>query len=156
MEANKKESLFQALKFLLFSISAGVVQILVFTLLKLIGLPYWISNLVALIASVVWNFTFNRKFTFKSANNVPIAMLKVAAFYAVFTPLSTIGGNALVNAGWNDFLVEALVMLTNFITEFFYSKYVTFRGSINSAVVEKETKSTETAKEDNKEEEKSA
>ena len=134
MEANKKESLLQALKFLLFSISAGVIQIGVFTLLELIGLSYWISNIVALISSVVWNFTFNRKFTFKSANNVPIAMLKVALFYAVFTPLSTIGGNALVKAGWNDFLVEALVMVTNFVTEFFYSKYVTFRGSINSAV----------------------
>ena len=132
MTANKKEGLVQAFKFLCFSLSAGVIQVAVFSLLELILLPYWISYLVALIASVVWNFTLNREFTFKSANNIPIAMLKVAAFYAVFTPLSTIGGNALESIGWNDFLVLALSMLTNFVLEFFYSKYFVFRGSINT------------------------
>lgn len=132
MEQNKKEGWVQALKFLLFSISAGIIQVGVFTVLELIGLNYWISYLTSLICSVVWNFTLNREFTFKSANNVPIAMIKVALFYAVFTPLSTIGGNALESIGWNDFLVLALSMILNFVLEFFYSKYFVFRGSINT------------------------
>ena len=132
MTANKKEDLVQAFKFLCFSLSAGVIQVVVFSILELISLPYWVSYLLALIASVVWNFTLNREFTFKSANNIPIAMLKVAAFYAVFTPLSTIGGNALESIGWNDFLVLAISMVLNFVLEFFYSKYFVFRGSINT------------------------
>lgn len=132
MTANKKEDLVQTFKFLCFSLSAGVIQVVVFAILELISLPYWVSYLLALIASVVWNFTLNREFTFKSANNIPIAMLKVAAFYAVFTPLSTIGGNALESIGWNDFLVLAISMVLNFVLEFFYSKYFVFRGSINT------------------------
>ena len=132
MEQNKKENWLQALKFLFFSISAGVIQVVVFSLLELIGLNYWIAYLISLVCSVVWNFTLNREFTFKSANNVPIAMLKVAMFYLVFTPLSTVGGNALESIGWNDFLVLALSMVLNFVLEFFYCKYFVFRGSINT------------------------
>ena len=132
MTINKKENLWQATKFLLFSISAGIVQVCVFSLLELFKLNYWICYLTALVASVIWNFTLNREFTFKSANNVPIAMIKVAIYYAIFTPLSTWGGDVLAGAGWNDYLVLALSMLINFITEFFYSKYITFRGSINT------------------------
>ena len=132
MEKAKKESWVQALKFLLFSISAGVIQVGVFALLEVIGLTYWVAYLISLICSVVWNFTLNREFTFKSANNVPIAMLKVLCFYAVFTPLSTIGGNALEGAGWNDFLVLALSMILNFVLEFLYCKYFVFKGSINT------------------------
>ena len=132
MEKAKKESWVQALKFLLFSISAGVIQVGVFSLLELIGLTYWVAYLISLTCSVVWNFTLNREFTFKSANNVPIAMIKVLCFYAVFTPLSTIGGNALEGAGWNDFLVLALSMILNFVLEFLYCKYFVFKGSINT------------------------
>ncbi len=127
-----KEDWMQALKFLLFSISAGVVQVVTFSIMEAIHITYWVSYLTSLLCSIIWNFTLNRKFTFKSANNVPIAMLKVLAFYAVFTPLSTIGGNALESAGWNDFLVLVISMVLNFVLEFFYSKYVTFRGSINT------------------------
>lgn len=128
----KKEDWMQALKFLLFSISAGVVQVATFSIMEAIHITYWVSYLTSLLCSIIWNFTLNRKFTFKSANNVPIAMLKVLAFYAVFTPLSTIGGNALERAGWNDFIVLVISMVLNFVLEFFYSKYVTFRGSINT------------------------
>ena len=72
----KRKEFFRALKFVLFSASAGIIELVVFTLLnELIGLPYWLCYLVALVASVVWNFTLNRKFTFQSANNVPRAML---------------------------------------------------------------------------------
>ena len=118
----------QIVKFLCFSLSAGVIQIGVFTLLNEVAkLTYWPAYLTALVCSVVWNFTFNRKFTFKSSNNVPIAMLKVFAYYIVFTPLSTIGGDALKNAGWNEYIVLAISMLLNFVTEFLYSKYFVFK-----------------------------
>lgn len=128
----KNESLIQAIKFTLFSISAGIIQVLVFTALEelpplLFGrsLGYWPCYLPALIASVVWNFTFNRKFTFQSAANVPIAMLKVALYYAVFTPVSTVLGN-LAAGHVSAYLILALTMLTNFVTEFLFDKYVVF------------------------------
>ncbi len=125
---SKMSSFVQIIKFLCFSLSAGVIQIGVFTLLnEVVKLTYWPAYLIALVCSVVWNFTFNRKFTFKSSNNVPIAMLKVFAYYVVFTPLSTIGGDALKNAGWNEYIVLAISMLLNFVTEFLYSKYFVFK-----------------------------
>ena len=123
---NKKE-LIQALKFFGFSVSAGVIQVLSFTLLnELLLVDYWISYLTALILSILWNFTLNRKFTFQSATNVPIAMLKVALFYAVFTPLTTIGGDFLEGIGWNEYIVLGISMLLNFILEFLYQKYFVF------------------------------
>lgn len=130
---NKKE-LMRTVKFTLFSISAGIIEIVLFALLdKFTGWTYWPKYLIALIASVIWNFTLNREYTFKSANNVPIAMLKVAIFYAIFTPVSTIAGNYLAeNLGWNDILVTLLNMLFNFVLEYLYDKYVVFRGSIDT------------------------
>ncbi len=129
----------RALKFTLFSLSAGVIQIASYTALyEWVHLTEWVSYLIALILSVVWNFTFNRKFTFRSANNVPIAMLKVAAFYAVFTPLSTWADARLVAIGWNGYVVTVLMMLANFVTEFLYDRFVVFGASIDSAVQEKE------------------
>ena len=126
--ASKKEGIIQALKFLGFSLSAGIIEIVVFTLLnELLTIPYWPAYLTGLVCSVLWNFTLNRKFTFKSANNIPIAMLKVFCFYLVFTPVSTIAGNALEVAGWNEYIVLALTMIVNFVTEFFYSKYFVFK-----------------------------
>ena len=85
--------------------------------------------LVALVLSVLWNFTLNRKFTFCSASNVPIAMLKVAVFYLVFTPVSGWLGDFADTAGWNHYLIEALVMASNFILEFLYQKYFVFRDA---------------------------
>lgn len=129
-----KKELIRTIKFTLFSISAGIIEIVLFTLLdKFTGWTYWPKYLIALIASVIWNFTLNREYTFKSANNVPIAMIKVAIFYAIFTPVSTIAGNYLAeNLGWNDILVTLLNMLCNFILEYLYDKYVVFRGSIDT------------------------
>ena len=125
---NKKAQIIQVLKFFLFSISAGAIQMGSFTLLnELMTLSYWPAYLISLLLSVVWNFTFNRKFTFKSANNVPIAMLLVLAYYAVFTPLSTLWGDALEKAGWNEYIILIGTMLINFITEFLYQKFVVFR-----------------------------
>ena len=123
-----KKTLFQALKFLLFSISAGVIQFGLFTLLNEVAhLSYWPAYLIALVASVLWNFTFNRKFTFKSANNIPIAMLEVALYYLVFTPLSTWWGDALEKVGWNEYLILIPTMIINFVTEFLYCKFFVFR-----------------------------
>lgn len=130
----RKQEIIRVIKFVLFSASAGIIQTVTFTLMNEIGkLPYWPSYLTALVLSVIWNFTFNRKFTFKSANNVPKAMLLVLAYYAVFTPLSTLWGDALtVKAGWNEYLVLALTMIINMSTEYLYSTFVVFRKSMNT------------------------
>lgn len=130
----KNKEFWRTVKFAVFSVSAGVIEIAVFSLMnELLMLKYWPCYLTALAASVLWNFTLNRKFTFKSACNVPKAMLLVAAFYAVFTPLSTWAGNYLAeNAGWNEYLVTALNMLCNFVLEYLYDRFVVFRGSIDT------------------------
>ena len=135
MESNKKKEFLRVVKFTLFSISAGLIEIVSFTLLnELLHLPYWMSYLIALVLSVLWNFTLNRKFTFQSAANVPIAMLKVAAYYAVFTPLSTLLEHQLAgNLGWNEYLVTAINMALNFVTEFLYQRFFVYRNSIDTA-----------------------
>ena len=134
MQSEKRKELIRSLKFLLFSISAGAIQILSFTLLnELLHLPYWVSYLIALVLSVIWNFTLNRRFTFRSANNVPVAMLKVAAYYAVFTPLSTLLEKYLTDTvGWNEYLVTFLNMVINFVTEYLFDTFVVFRGAIDT------------------------
>ena len=130
----KKKEFWRAVKFVLFSASAGLIEIVVFALLnELLRLPYWLSYLAALVASVLWNFTLNRKFTFQSANNVPKAMLQVALFYAVFTPLSTLLEHVLTEKlGWNEYLATAINMGLNLITEYLYDRYVVFRDSIDT------------------------
>lgn len=129
-----RKELIRAVKFLFFSISAGLIQIVVFTLLnEVVKLPYWPAYLTALVASVVYNFTINRKFTFHSAANVPVAMAKVLAYYCVFTPLSTIGGNYLTETlGWNEYLVLAISMILNFVTEFLFTRYVVYRNQVDN------------------------
>ena len=140
--ATAKRELIRSLKFLLFSISAGLIQVGSFTLLnELVHLRYWVAYLLSLVLSVVWNFTLNRKFTFHAANNIPIAMLKVAAFYLVFTPLSTWWTAALTEPAygvcWNEYLVLALTMIINFVTEFFYDRFIVFGKSTDTAVKQK-------------------
>ncbi len=132
MTENKKE-LIRAVKFTLFSISAGLIQMGTFTVMyELLRFTYWIAYLISLVLSVLWNFTLNRNITFKSANNIPIAMLKVAGFYAVFTPLSTWGGAVLERNGWNGFLVFVITMLLNFVLEFLYDRFYVFGSSIDT------------------------
>lgn len=130
----KNKELVRAIKFALFSASAGIIQLGSFTLLnELLHLPYWLSYLTALVLSVLWNFTLNRKFTFKSSANVPRAMLKVAAYYVVFTPLSTLLVKFLTDTcGWNEYLVTILNMLINFSTEFVYQRFFVFGNSLDT------------------------
>ena len=130
----KKQNIIQVIKFALFSASAGIIQIGSFTLLtELTDWEYIYCYLPSLILSVLWNFTFNRRFTFKSANNVPVAMLKVALFYCVFTPLSTWAGHKLTGMGINDYIVEIGTMAVNLVTEYIYCRFVVYRNSMNTA-----------------------
>lgn len=134
-----KSEILRSLKFVMFSISAGVIQILSFTVMEeLFHLVHWLSYLLSLILSVLWNFTLNRKFTFCSANNVPLAMLQVALFYLVFTPLSTWWTALLTErAVWNEYIVLILTMLVNFVTEYIYDRFVVFGKSIDTAPIKK-------------------
>ena len=119
-----------------FSISAGVIQVLSFTLMEeLLHWDHWVAYLISLTLSVLWNFTLNRKFTFQSAGNVPIAMLQVALFYVVFTPLSTWWTAVLTGEGflWNEYLVLALTMVVNFSTEYLFQRFVVFRKTLDTA-----------------------
>ena len=132
-----KTEWFRSLKFLLFSVSAGIVQLGADALfLEVFHFRPWLSYLIALVLSVLWNFTLNRKYTFRSANNVPVAMAKVALFYLVFTPLSTLWTAALTGevVGWNEYLVLVLTMIVNFVTEFLYDRFFVFGKSIDTAV----------------------
>ena len=129
----KTQNVLQVLKFVLFSISAGVIQIGSFTLLhEVLSLPYWPAYLISLALSVLYNFTVNRRFTFQSAANIPRAMLKVAAYYCVFTPLSTWWGAALTGLGWNEYLVLFGTMLVNVSTEYLFCRLVVYRNAMNT------------------------
>ena len=130
----KNKELLRTVKFALLSASAGIIELAVFSLLnELIKWPYWPCYLIALICSVVWNFTLNRRYTFQSANNVPLAMLKVFAFYCVFTPVTTILGNYLAEkCGWNEYLVTGLNMALNLVTEYLYDRFYVFKDSIDT------------------------
>lgn len=139
MENNKKKEALRALKFTLFSISAGIIEALSILLLESFSpLPSWACYLIGLALSVLWNFTLNRKFTFQSAANVPVAMLKVACYYAVFTPLSTWAVKYLTEtAGWHPFFADGLNMLCNLVTEFLYQRFFVFGKSLDTAPVSK-------------------
>jgi putative flippase GtrA len=137
--SEKNKQLWQMIKFTLFSLSAGLIQIGSFTILQIFIKSYWVPYLISLLLSIIWNFTFNRKFTFKSAANVPIAMAKVLGFYLVFTPLSTWLGNVAALHGAEEFLILAITMISNFVLEFLFCKFVVYRGqedTLNSAKTE--------------------
>lgn len=134
MKAAYKKEIWRSAKFVLFSISAGAIEIISFALLyDLLHMAYWASYLIALTLSVIWNFTLNRKFTFKSAANIPMAMLLVLAYYCVFTPITTIGGSYLEGIyGWNGDIVTLFNMVLNLITEFLFDRFVVFGKTIDT------------------------
>lgn len=144
----KKSNALQAVKFALFSASAGIIQVGSFTLLNELVLPniniqnekimailsaeYGVCYLIALVLSVLWNFTLNRRYTFRSAANIPVAMAKIAGFYLVFTPVSTILGNLAADKGINEYIVLALTMASNFVLEYLFCKFVVYRNQENT------------------------
>ena len=134
-----RKEILRSLKFLLFSLSAGIIEIGAFSLLnELTAWSYWPCYLIALTLSVLWNFTLNRRYTFQSASNVPKAMALVFGFYCVFTPLSTLLGNYLAEGlRWNEYLVTAINMIANFVLEFLYDRFVVFRDSLDTNSVAK-------------------
>lgn len=144
----KNSNAIQAVKFALFSASAGIIQVASFTLLNELVLPniniqneklmeilsaeYGVCYLIALILSVLWNFTFNRRFTFKSAANIPIAMAKVFGFYLIFTPVSTWLGNMATGKGINEYIVLGVTMLSNMVLEYLFCKFVVYKNQENT------------------------
>ena len=153
-QLTKKDNALQALKFAVFSASAGIIQVVSFTLLNelvpqtesnnavlqwFFNSEYGASYLVALILSVLWNFTFNRKFTFKSATNIPIAMLKVFGFYCVFTPVSVILGEMVAQrTTWEfaEYIILVVTMMTNMVSEFLFCRFFVYKDSMNTATNE--------------------
>ena len=134
MEKSKKREILRFIKFTLFSVSAGIIEILVFTLLnELSPWGYWACYLPALVLSVVWNFTLNRRYAFRAEGSYTRQMLMALLFYAVFTPASTLLGDYLADTlGWNGYLVTALNMIANFALEFLYDRFVVFRGQVDT------------------------
>ena len=124
----------RVLKFVLFSASAGVIQIGSFTLLnECTEWRYWPCYLISLLLSIVWNFTFNRRFTFQSNANVPRAMMLVLAYYCVFTPVTTLLGNFLAeDLLWNEYLVTAINMALNLSTEYLFQRCVVYRNKLDN------------------------
>ncbi len=129
----KKKEFWRTVKFVLFSASAGIIQIAGFALLnELLHLDYWLSYLIALVASVLWNFTFNRRYTFRSDGHMGRAMLLVFGYYCVFTPLSVWLEHSLTGLGWNEYLVTAINMGINFVTEYLFQRFVVYRKSLDT------------------------
>ena len=134
MKKMPKKEWVRLIKFVMFSASAGIIQIGAFTLLnELSGWRYWPCYLISLILSILWNFTFNRRFTFKSNANITRAMLLVFAFYLVFTPLTTWMGDWLAeDLQWNEYLVTAINMLLNLSLEYLYQRFIVYRNKIDN------------------------
>ena len=131
----KKTTLWQMVKFTLFSASAALIELGSFALInELLHWSYWPAYLTALTLSVLWNFTLNRRYTVQSAANVPVAMAKVLGFYLVFTPLSTWLGHVAESAGINEYLVLIVTMLANFVLEFLFCKLVVYRNQENTRI----------------------
>lgn len=134
----KNNQFLQMVKFTLFSISAGVIQVVSFTLFnELCHMRYWPAYLISLILSIVWNFTFNRRYTFKSAANIPVAMTKLFGFYAVFTPVSTYLGHIAETSGINEYIVLIVTMLSNFVLEFTFCKMIVYKNQENTRIEKK-------------------
>ena len=128
----------RAAKFTLLSISAGVIQVLSFTLMnELMHLDYWVSYIVSLLLSIVWNFTVNRKVTFRTSANLRRSMLLVLLFYLLFTPVSTVLGSFAETNGVNEYIVLGLTMLSNLTLEYLYTRYFVYRDSCDTAIKDK-------------------
>ena len=138
MKENKFKELFRIIKFTIISISAGLIQIGSFALInEIFDCNYWVAYIPSLLLSIIWNFTINRKITFKSSNNVTKSMILVLLFYAVFTPLSTLLGTYLTSINVNEYIVQGINMALNFVLEFLYTRYIIYRNSCDTIDTEK-------------------
>lgn len=151
---NKKKEFFRVLKFVGFSASAGIIETVVSTVLDLTvnksGGYYYICYAIALICSVVWNFTFNRKFTFKAANNVPKAMALALLFYVPFAPW-TIYLASVLEDKLPNILILVINMAQNITLEYLWQRFVVFRKSLDTNDVAKKDAEKEAEKEIEKE-----
>lgn len=131
------EEIKRSLKFCLFECSAGIIQFTSFAVLEaLTAWSYWPCYLIALVLSVMWSFTFNRRYTFRSVANVPVAMAKVGLFYAMFTPVSTVAGSFFADGlGVNGYLVTVVSMLANFALEYLWDRYLVFGSTMDTNAV---------------------
>lgn len=132
-KSEKLKEIIRAAKFTLIAISAGLIDAGSFAIMTLLGVPILVAQPVSLILSVIWNFTINRKVTFKSAGNIKIAMLQVAGFYLVFAPLTTWFSGWAVSVGLDELIIKAITMILNLVLEYLFCRYVVFRGSIDTA-----------------------
>lgn len=134
MEKTKRKEITRVALFVMFSASAGVIEMGAFALLNELTMwSYWPCYLIALVLSVIWNFTLNRRFTFRSTTNVPRAMGLVALYYCVFTPATTLLGNYLAETLlWNEYLVTGINMALNISTEYVYDRFAVFGKSVDT------------------------
>lgn len=142
-KSTKKTEILRAVKYACVALSAGVIQVAATFLLNGFVFKgednYYICYLIGLVLSVIWNFTLNRRYTFNAANKIAPAMVKVACYYLVFTPLSTWWVDALVNADfWGipvtvvEVIVQIGTMLVNLITEYIFQRLFVFGKAIDT------------------------
>ena len=175
----KNSSVWQAVKYFLCAASAGLIQFVTFTILSTVfdktgvtasmGKMWFFGEMdkslftattIALGLSIIWNFTLNRKFTFKAANNVPLAMGLAFLFYVPFYPFQTWYVGAVTGAirdaigqpeaTWPSIIAEGTVMLINGILEFCWQKFVVFRMPKGKDVMPEEENAEEEIVEENK------
>lgn len=138
---SKKQQFLQLLKFTVFMASAGAIQLLSTTTLHQwtgwLADYYWVAYVIGLTLSVIWSFTFNRKFTFKAANNVPLAMVLVIIYNCLIVIPLAWGGDELVKLWGNDLgiVVTIITMLINFVTEFFWDKFIVFNKRVTDKIL---------------------
>ena len=151
----KNKELARTLKFIIFSASAGIIEFVAMTLCEeVFKIPgHYVCYTIALVLSVLWNFTFNRKFTFQSAENVPKAMFLVFLFYVPFAPFTIWLEKFLADGhGWNEYLVLAINMALNLSLEYLWDNFVVYRNSKDTNERAKRKAAEEAALEETKEE----
>lgn len=169
----KRKGVMQFVKYALCAASAGIIQLALFSILQAaipatdktirfivedIELVAFIATTVALCASIIWNFTFNRKFTFKDAGNVPKAMVLAFLFYVPFYPFQTWYVCTIkklllehMNEDLAGIIAEGTVMIINFALEFMWQKFVVFRKKKEDVIEEEKTLEIESTVEEHEE-----
>lgn len=145
----KKKETLRVIKFVLFSASAGIIETVAMVLCEeVIKIPgHYVCYTIALVLSVLWNFTFNRKFTFQSAENVPKAMALVFLFYIPFAPFTIWLQHILSDVnGWNEYVVLAINMALNLSLEYLWDSKVVYRKTMDTNSIAKKKQAQEEMK----------